>query len=81
MYKSSADVCKISTKAKISKLESKSFRKLSSEEKIRSGDVIEDFSSGTRVVVGKDKFYGFLRGQRAGQAKLLPTVNDILRTL
>jgi len=54
------------------------FRPLLNDEKISDHDFVEDTASGRRVRV-KGSFYGFLRGQRPSQARMLPDVFDVVR--
>lgn len=59
------------------KFEAPTFRTLLPNERIKAGDVIESLGSG-RLTVGNG-YYGFLRGQRADQARELPDVFDVVR--
>lgn len=53
---------------------------LRDEDIIHPNDFIEDMPSGKRLIVSRSPFYKFLVGHRAGQARLLPDVNDVVRT-
>ena len=55
-----------------------SFKPLGADDKITDKDFIEDIPTGRRVQI-RGSFYSFLRGQRPGQARLLPGVNDVVR--
>lgn len=61
------------------KFELSSWTSLRDDDTIRDSDVIEDIPTGKREVVGKSSFYGFLRGQYAGQARQIPEVYDVIR--
>lgn len=52
---------------------------LSKGETIRNGDVVEDIETGTREVVTKTGFYGFLRGIPVEKAKDMPAIFEVLR--
>lgn len=54
-------------------------KSLQNNDKIQFGDVVEDLQAGERVKVTRSSFYRFLRGQKAGQARELPQVYDVLR--
>jgi hypothetical protein len=55
------------------------WQSLQNSDTIRSNDFVEDLASGKREIVGQSQFYQFLTGQRAGQARYLPEVFDIVR--
>lgn len=56
-----------------------SWQSLREDDVILSDDFVEDLASGKRLVVGENLFYKFLVGQRAGQARYLPDVFDVVR--
>jgi hypothetical protein len=56
-----------------------SWQSLREDDIIHANDFVEDLASGKRLVVGRSVFYKFLVGQRAGQARLLPDVVDVVR--
>jgi hypothetical protein len=49
------------------------------DEPIQYGDLVEDLGTGTREQVETGRFYNFLIGMKASQAKNMPTIYDILR--
>lgn len=56
-----------------------SWQPLRDDDLINPYDFIEDMPSGKRIIVSRSQFYKFLVGQRAGQARHLPEVNDVVR--